>query len=287
MITNRADGAIHHFQFSIFNFQLLNIVALFFLLGTAAYAGDDNQIILMATTTSTENSGLLGYLLPYFKTHSGYSVRTIAVGTGKALRMGRAGDVDMILVHAKPSELAFVQTGYGVNRQQVMFNDFVVVGADDDPASIGTTTNLKEAFGRLISESALFVSRGDDSGTHKRELEIWQWVGKQPNESDYREVGQGMGKTLQIANQLRAYTLTDRGTWIFAKEKLSMSIVFEGDSKLQNQYSVITVNPKRHKINYQGATAFSDWIASETGQQLINAYRIQGQQLFYANGHIY
>ena len=264
------------------------IVALFFMLGAVLvtqviHATDDNKVILMATTTSTENSGLLDYLLPFFAQDTGYSVRTIVAGTGKVLRMGQAGDVDVLLVHAKPSELAFVQAGYGVNRQRVMFNDFVVVGTADDPAAIGSASNMQAAFTRLASAPVLFVSRGDDSGTHKKELSIWQSVGTKPQAKWYREVGQGMGKTLQIADQLGAYTLTDRGTWIFAQDKLSMTIVFESAPQLNNQYSVITVNPERHKINYQGATVFSDWIASKKGQQLINSYRIKGEQLFYAN----
>ncbi len=253
------------------------------------FADENSKIVLLATTTSMENSGLLDYILPYMATDTGYIVRTISAGTGKALGMGQAGDVDVMLVHAQQSELAFVQAGHGVNRRRVMFNDFVVVGPADDPASIGYSSNLNEAFNRIASNSALFVSRGDDSGTHKKELEIWRSIGKQPNkngyENWYREVGQGMGKTLQIANELEAYTLTDRGTWIFLEEKLSMTIVFEGGQQLQNQYSVITINPERHKINYQGAMVFSDWITSKKGQQLIHSYRINGQPLFYANAN--
>ncbi len=272
---------LNHIRVALF---LMLAIVLGFVTPTTR-AGEDDKVVLMATTTSTENSGLMDYLLPYFEADTGYSLRTIAVGSGKALRMGQVGDVDVLLVHAKQSELAFVQAGHGVNRRQVMFNDFVVVGAADDPAAIASSSNLRQAFNRMVSESALFVSRGDDSGTHKKELDIWQSIGTQPQAQRYREVGQGMSKTLQIADQLGAYTLTDRGTWIFAQEKLSMRIVFEGNQQLHNQYSVITVNPERHTINLQGATVFGDWITAKKGQQLINSYRINGQQLFYANAH--
>ncbi|WP_423910254.1 substrate-binding domain-containing protein [Candidatus Spongiihabitans sp.] len=263
------------------------------LLPHSAFADERNKIVLLATTTSTENSGLLDYILPYVEADTGYIIRTISAGTGKALTMGQAGDVDVMLVHAKQSELAFVQAGHGINRRRVMFNDFVVVGPADDSASIRYSSNLDEAFDRMASNSALFVSRGDDSGTHKKELEIWRSIGKQPNKNEYeneygnwyREVGQGMSKTLQIANELEAYTLTDRGTWIFLEERLSMTIVFEDGQRLRNQYSVITINPERHNINYQGAMAFSDWITSKKGQQLIHSYRINGQPLFYANAN--
>ncbi len=259
------------------------IVLLSCLFPHSTFADENSKIVLLATTTSTENSGLLDYILPYMEADTGYIVRTISAGTGKALRMGQAGDVDVILVHAEQSELAFVQAGHGVNRRRVMFNDFVVVGPADDPASIGYSSSLKAAFERIASSSALFVSRGDDSGTHQKELEIWRSIGKQPNENGYREVGQGMGKTLQIADELGAYTLTDRATWIFSEERLSMTIVFAGGQQLQNQYNVITINPERHKINYPGAMAVSDWITSEKGQRLIRSYRIKGQPLFYAN----
>lgn len=259
----------------------------------ATYADEHSKIVLLATTTSTENSGLLDYILPYMEADTGYVTRVISAGTGKALSMGRAGDVDVILVHAEQSELAFVEAGYGVNRRQVMFNDFVVVGPAADPAAIRYSANLDEAFERIAANSALFVSRGDDSGTHIKELEIWRAIGKQPNESGhqrgyenwYREVGQGMGRTLQIANELEAYTLTDRGTWIYSEDKLAMAVVFEGGQQLRNQYSVITINPERHKINDQGARVFSDWITSEKGQRLIQSYRIRGRPLFYANAN--
>jgi tungstate transport system substrate-binding protein len=250
---------------------------------TEADVQEENSMILMATTTSTENSGLMDYLAPYFTEDTGYSIKIISTGTGKALKMGQAGDVDVLLVHARQSELEFVEAGYGVNRQQVMFNDFIIVGPKDAPASIGSLSSVGEVFRNIAARQAVFISRGDDSGTHKKELSIWQSINVNPQGDWYREVGQGMGKTLQMANQLNAYTLTDRGSWIFSRDKLSMDIVFEGDEQLHNQYGVISINPKLDGINHQGATAFTDWITSGKGQRLISAYRINGQQLFYPN----
>ena len=250
---------------------------------TDAGAQDENRTILMATTTSTENSGLTDYLTPYFAEDTGFSIKVISTGTGKALKMGQAGDVDVLLVHARQSELEFVEAGYGVNRRQVMFNDFIIVGPMDDPASIGSLSSVEEVFRKIASSQAVFISRGDDSGTHKKELSIWQSVNVKPQGDWYREVGQGMGKTLQMANELKAYTLTDRGTWIFSRDKLSMGTVFEGDEQLHNQYGVISINPQLDGINHQGATAFTEWITSAKGQRLIGEYRINGQQLFYPN----
>ncbi len=250
-------------------------------------SADDNNLILIATTTSTENSGLLDYMLPVAEQDTGLSFRTVSAGTGKALKMGEAGDVDVLLVHAKESELKFIEAGYGIHRKEIMFNDFIVVGPDDDPASIATESSAADVFEKISSNSAFFISRGDDSGTHKKELNLWQSIDIDPRQESarqwYREVGQGMGKTLQIANELRGYTLTDRATWIFSRDKLSMAVVFEGDKQLQNQYSVIVVNPQRHNVNYQGASKFSDWLISDKGQETINQYKIEDQQLFYAN----
>jgi tungstate transport system substrate-binding protein len=250
---------------------------------TEAGAQEDNRVILMATTTSTENSGLMDYLVPYFTEDTGFSIKIISTGTGKALKMGQAGDVDVLLVHSTQSELEFVEAGHGVNRRQVMFNDFIIVGPKDPPTSIGSLSSAGEVFRNIATSQAVFISRGDDSGTHKKELSIWQSINVNPQGDWYREVGQGMGKTLQMANQLNAYTLTDRGTWIFSRDKLSMGVVFEGDEQLHNQYGVISINPKLDGINHQGATAFTDWITSGKGQRLISAYRINGQQLFYPN----
>ena len=245
--------------------------------------GDVNKLVLLATTTSTENSGLLDFILPVMEKDTGYKIRTISAGTGKALKMGEAGDVDVLLVHAKESEQAFIDSQFGVDRRLIMFNEFVVVGAKSDPGDLGTLSSLSAVFKSIASQGEVFISRGDESGTHKKELSIWNSVGIVPDGAWYRQVGQGMGKTLQISDQLSGYTLTDRGTWIFSSDRLLMKIIYQGDQRLHNQYSVIAVNPARHDVNYVGATAVGDWLVSAKGQSLINAYRIDGEQLFYAN----
>ncbi len=248
-------------------------------------ADQDYRIVKIATTTSTENSGLTAYLLPQAEKDTGYEFQTIAAGTGKALQIGRAGDVDVVLVHAKSAELEFVEQGYGVDRTEFMYNDFVIVGPGVVKGGIDFSgvSSVVEVLRKIRENGALFISRGDDSGTHKKELQIWGLTGSLPEGNWYREVGQGMGKTLQIAGELGAYTLTDRGTWLFTQERSPLEIGFEGDPKLFNQYSVMAVNPERHDINYQGATALIDWLSGDKGQRMINAFRIDGEQLFNAN----
>ncbi len=245
-------------------------------------ASDDTQtIIRLATTTSTENSGLLGYLLPHFERASGIKTHVIAVGTGKALRMGKDGDVDLILVHAKAAELAFVEAGYGVQRYSVMYNDFVLVGPKNDPANIQQAKNAADALTRIAARQERFVSRGDDSGTHKKELSLWRSANIEPEAAWYMDAGQGMGKVLQIAGELDAYTLTDRGTWLAYQQRSPLSIRFEGDARLHNPYGIIAVNPKRYPdINHQGASKLIQWIISPEAQQLIGDYRIEGSRLF-------
>ena len=245
-------------------------------------AGDDRDI-LMATTTSTDNSGLLGYLLPHLESDTGYEVKVIAVGTGKALQMGRAGDVDMLLVHAKSAELQFVKEGYGVDRTELMYNDFVLVGPADDPAGVRDHSDIGAALNAIAGGRQLFISRGDDSGTHKKELALWEGAGIEPRGDWYREVGQGMGKALLMADELSAYTLTDRGTWIFSEERSSLQIVLEDQPPLFNQYSAIAIDPERHDVNYRGSRKIIEWLASEKGQELIDSYRIGDKKLFHAN----
>jgi len=255
------------------------------LLANPLSADQDYRIVKIATTTSTENSGLTAYLLPQAEKDTGYEFQTIAAGTGKALQIGRAGDVDVVLVHAKSAELEFVEQGYGVDRTEFMYNDFVIVGPGVVKGGIDFSgvSSVVEVLRKIRENGALFISRGDDSGTHKKELQIWGLTGSLPEGNWYREVGQGMGKTLQIAGELGAYTLTDRGTWLFTQERSPLEIGFEGDPKLFNQYSVMAVNPERHDINYQGATALIDWLSGDKGQRMINAFRIDGEQLFNAN----
>jgi tungstate transport system substrate-binding protein len=242
----------------------------------------DPKVIRLATTTSTDNSGLLAYLLPAFEHSSGYKVHVIAVGTGKALRMGQDGDVDVVMVHARAAEDKFMAAGYGVNRRDLMYNDFVIVGPRNDPAGIAKTKDAAAALARIAAQHAAFVSRGDDSGTHKKEQQLWKAAGIAPAGSWYRPIGQGMEQALQIASELQGYTLADRGTWLALRKKLDLDILLQGNAQLFNPYGVIAVNPARYPdVNYQGAMAFIDWLTSPAGQNTIAAFRIDGQNLFF------
>jgi tungstate transport system substrate-binding protein len=235
----------------------------------------------LATTTSTANSGLMDYLLPRFTAETGLEVHLIAVGTGKALRLGREGDVDIVLVHARQAEDKFVADGYGVDRADVMYNDFIIVGPKSDPADAAASNSVAEVFAKIHVSQHFFISRGDDSGTHKRELILWQSANKTPAGSWYREVGQGMGKTLQIANEVDGYSMTDRGTWLAYQSKLDISLLYEGKPPLFNPYGIIAVNPRRHPdANYDGASQLIQWIVSPPVQKLIGEFKIKGQQLF-------
>ena len=249
------------------------------LLPTSGIAADN--LLRLATTTSTANSGLMDYLLPRFTDKTGIEVHLIAVGTGKALRLGREGDVDIVLVHAREAEDQFVADGYGVDRADVMYNDFILVGPKSDPAAIATSESVPEVFSKLYATQHPFISRGDDSGTHKRELILWQSAGEMPSGRWYREVGQGMGKTLQIANEVDGYTITDRGTWLAYQSKLEIALLYEDDPPLFNPYGIIAVNPERHAdVNYDGASQLIQWLVSPPAQKLIGEFRIKGQQLF-------
>ncbi|PMH46542.1 tungsten ABC transporter substrate-binding protein [Vibrio sp. 10N.286.49.B3] len=240
--------------------------------------------IRLATTTSTYHSGLLDFLLPQFEKDTGYKVDVLAAGTGKSLRMGENGDVDLVMTHAPEAEAEFVENGYGVLPKKLMYNDFVIVGPDSDPAKITAENTIEGVFGNIAKQNATFISRGDDSGTHKKELTIWSQSKIEPNFGGYRSVGQGMGPTLNMASEMQAYTITDRGTWLAYQNKLELDILFEGDESLFNPYQVILVNPKRYAdINYDGAKAFSDWLVHPNGQQLINEFKLNGQQLFVAS----
>jgi len=251
------------------------------LCGVATSASAAESLLRLATTTSTANSGLTEYLLLRFTEDTSIEVHTIAVGTGKALRLGREGDVDVVLVHAKAAEEEFVDKGYGVDRADVMYNDFVILGPDSDPAKIRNSASVGEAFRRIFENQQVFVSRGDDSGTHKRELMLWQNAGQLPNGAWYREVGQGMGRTLQIANEFDAYTMADRGTWLAFRDKLELRLLYENDPPLHNPYGIIAVNPKLHPdVNYAGASELIKWITSTKAQNLIAKFKIKGEQLF-------
>lgn len=262
---------------------LLCIMALSLLACRSEY---EQPVITLATTTSTESSGLLDYLLPKFKQDANIEVRVIAVGTGKALRMGQDGDVDLVMVHAKNAELAFIDAGYGVNRKEFMYNDFIIVGPKDDPSKINELTNIKQVMLKLAHDKAKFISRGDDSGTHKKEQQLWLLAGTKANQENYREAGQGMGKTLLIADELNAYTMIDRGTWISSRANVELEILYEGDQILFNQYAAILVNPERYSgLNTNDAQKLIDWVVSEKGQQLIADYKIQDEKLFMPNAH--
>jgi len=241
----------------------------------------DTTFIRLATTTSTDNSGLLDILLPAFEEGREFKVKVISVGTGKALRLVREGDVDVVLVHARSAEDKLIADGYGVNRRDVMYNDFVLVGPYSDPANIRGTTDATAALARIVASKSLFISRGDTSGTHNKELQLWEQAGLTPQGLWYREAGQGMGKVLQIAAELEAYTLTDRGTWLAYRNKLPQVIVTEGDKRLFNPYGIIAANPARYPdANYSGAMALINWITSPTAQDTIGNFTIDQQRLF-------
>ena len=236
----------------------------------------------LSTTTSTDNSGLLKVLLPAFEKASGVHVDVVAVGTGKALKLGESGDVDVVLVHDPGLEEAFVAAGFGVDRRRVMHNDFVVVGPKDDPAGIRGAASAAEAFRRLGAGKAPFVSRGDESGTHQKEKALWKAAAVRPAGPWYLEAGQGMGEVLQMADEKRGYALSDRGTFIAYEKKVDLVIVCEGDPGLFNPYSVIAVNPARHPhVRYDLARRFIEFLAGREGQKAIQGFQLEGKQLFF------
>ncbi len=261
--------------------------ALIALVATSAAA--EAPFITVASTTSTKNSGLYDHLLPKFTAATGVEVRVVAVGTGQAIRMARNGDADVLLVHHKPSEEKFVVDGFGVERFDVMYNDFVVVGPAHDPVGIRGQPTAAEAFGRIAESRSVFVSRGDDSGTHKRELSIWRAAGVDAVSASgqwYRETGAGMGATLNTAAGMNAYALTDRGTWLKVANKGELELLVAGDERLSNQYGVILVGAVRHgHVKSALGQRFIDWLLSDAGQAAINAYTIDGEQAFFANAN--
>jgi tungstate transport system substrate-binding protein len=256
------------------------------LLPAFALAADDDFIIVQSTT-STQNSGLFDHILPKFTEKTGIEVRVVAVGTGQALKNAKNGDGDVVLVHSKPDEESFVAEGWGVKRQDVMYNDFVVVGPTSDPAGIAGLSDAKEALRKIAEKEAPFASRGDNSGTHKAELRLWEETGIDPTQASgdwYLETGSGMGATLNTAVGKHAYTLTDRGTWLSFANKSDFKILVEGDPELFNQYGVILVNPEKHpRVKAEKGQAFIDWLVSSEGQRAIASYKIDGQQLFFPN----
>ncbi len=256
------------------------------LLGANAASGSDDSIVLQSTT-STRNSGLYEHLLPLFKASTGITVQVVSVGTGQAIRNAIRGDGDVLLVHAKEAELRFVAEKHGVKRFDLMYNDFVLVGPPDDPVGIRNASSVTEALARIAQSGSVFVSRGDDSGTHKKEVALWRSAGIRVGESSgvwYRETGSGMGSTLNIAIGMGGYCLVDRGSWISFNNKQGFQILFEGGAVLTNQYGVILVSPLKHShVKVKAGQALIDWLLGPVGQNAIAAYRVRGQQLFFPN----
>jgi len=249
--------------------------------------GASDNYITVSSTTSTEQSGLFGFLLPQFEKATGISVRVVALGTGQALDMGRRGDADVVFVHDKAAEEKFIAEGFGVKRHEVMYNDFILVGPKDDPAKVAGGKEITEALKKIEASKQAFVSRGDKSGTHAAELRLWKAAGIEPSQlkaSWYRDTGSGMGPALNTAASLNGYILVDRGTWLSFKNRQNLVIVVEGDKRLFNQYGVIAVNPAKYPHVKQAAgQKFIDWLVSEAGQKVIAEYKIGGEQLFFPN----
>ena len=263
------------------------IPALILWLGVFASASAAERFITLASTTSTQASGLFDYLLPKFTEKTGIEVRVVAVGTGQALKLGEKGDADVLLVHDPAGEERFVKQGYGVDRRPVMYNDFVIVGPAADPAHIKGGRDAVAAFKAIAQAKATFLSRGDDSGTHRQELRLWETAGidvKSASGTWYKELGAGMGAALNTAAGLDGYTLSDRATWLSFKNRARLMLLVEGDPKLYNQYSVILVNPDRHpEVKADDARGFMDWLTSPAGQQAIGSFTVEGQVLFHPN----
>jgi tungstate transport system substrate-binding protein len=275
------------FMFKLKTFTAAALMALVLALGVTPGANAADKYITVASTTSTANSGLFDFLLPKFTAKTGIEVRVVAVGTGKAIKLAMNGDADVLFVHHKPSELKFVKEGFGVKRTDVMYNDFVMVGPKSDPAKVKGTKTAADGLKKIAAAKAPFASRGDNSGTNKKELELWKGAGIDPTGAAnkwYSATGSGMGATLNVASGMNAYSLTDLATWLKFKNKGDLEIVLEGDPVLFNQYGIILVNPEKHKhVKKDLGQAFIDWTIGKEGQALINEYKILGNQAFFAN----
>lgn len=265
--------------------NLIRVVMLVLSLASATYAAD--EFIVVASTTSTEQSGLFKHLLPMFKNKTSIQVRVVAVGTGQAIDIGRRGDADVVFVHARPLEDKFVAEGHGIERHDVMYNDFILIGPKSDPAKVSGTKDVAATFRRVKDVRAAFVSRGDRSGTHMAELKLWELAGidiAREKGAWYRETGQGMGPALNTAAAMGAYILSDRGTWLSFKNRRDQAIVVEGDKRLFNQYGVTLVNPAKHpNVKKDWGETFINWLISREGQDAIAAYKVNGEQLFFPN----
>jgi tungstate transport system substrate-binding protein len=267
----------------------LVVLAATITLVAAAPARAQDKSIVVASTTSTQDSGLFGHILPLFKAKTGIDVKVVAQGTGQALDTGRRGDADMLFVHAKAQEEKFVADGFGVKRYPVMYNDFVLIGPKSDPAGIKGMTDVAEALKAIKSKGAPFISRGDRSGTHIAELDLWKAAGIDIGKEKgpwYKEIGQGMGAALNTASAANAYVLADRGTWLSFKNRGDLDILVAGDKRLFNQYGVMLVNPEKHPhVKKALGQAFIDWLVSPEGQKAIADYKINGQELFFPNAN--
>ena len=267
------------------NLKHLGFALVLALTPTTGIAQDKS--IVVASTTSTQDSGLFGHILPLFKAKTGIDVKVVAQGTGQALSSARKGDADVVFVHDKVAELKFVEDGFGVDRREVMYNDFIIVGPKNDPAKINNSKDVLDSLRRIANTQSPFTSRGDKSGTHAAELRYWQAGNINPSQgkgSWYRETGSGMGATLNVASALDAYAFTDRGTWLSFKNRGQLAVLVEGDSKLFNQYGVMLVNPAKHPhVKKDMANLFINWLTSPEGQSAIDGYKPNGQPLFFSN----
>jgi tungstate transport system substrate-binding protein len=251
------------------------------LVASTAFAADPATLRL-ATTTSTENSGLLKVILPKFEAASGMKVHVISVGTGKAMKLGENGDVDVMLVHSRPDEDRFVAAGFGVERRDVMYNDFILVGPGADPANIRGMKDVVAALRGILDSRATFVSRGDDSGTDKMEKSYWSLAGARPSGREYLSAGQGMGEVLTMSANVGGYTLSDRATYGAYRTRVGLEILVEGDPRMFNPYGVIAVNPARYKdVNFKGAMQFIEWLTGPEGRRAIAGFKVNGEQLFF------
>jgi len=274
-------------KFVVYANGLIRALFSLILLATGGQLAMADESIIVQSTTSTANSGLYDHLLPRFESASGIKVHVVAVGTGQAIKNARNGDGDVLLVHAKPAEQKFVADSFGVKRFDVMYNDFIIVGPPADSAGIRGMNDAAGALAKIAASESVFASRGDDSGTHKKERRLWQQASVDIDAAGprwYRETGSGMGATLNAAVGMQAYALTDRATWLSFKNKTDFEILVEGDNNLFNQYGVILVNPERHPhVKARAGQAFVDWLIGPQGQAAINSYRLGGKQLFFAN----
>ena len=275
-------------RFNNFNIYLITIYLFSIFINIYCYKTSfGKEYIILQSTTSTQNSGLYDYILPKFTTKNNIDVRVVAVGTGQAIKNAQNCDGDVLIVHSKASEENFVKSGFGLHRKDLMYNDFVIIGPENDPAKVKSSDNAFEAFEKIFNKRAIFSSRGDESGTHKAEIKIWDNLNINTNDFSggwYRELGLGMGATLNVAVQMDSYVLSDRATWLAFKNKRQHLILFEGDENLFNQYGIIPVNPNKcPSVKKNLSKIFIDWMLSIEGQKYISSYKKNGQQLFFPN----